>query len=67
MARKSHLVKNIFIIVGKYVNHKGRNRNFTSEDELEQERKNEEAKKKYVIQTKEFVKVMIFIGNFVIL
>ncbi|CAO1434358.1 unnamed protein product [Diamesa serratosioi] len=32
---------------GKFVNHKGRNRKFTSPEELEQERKNEEAKKKF--------------------
>lgn len=30
---------------GKYVNHKGRNRNFTSPEQLEAERKNEEKKK----------------------
>lgn len=30
---------------GKYVNHKGRNRNFTSPEQLEEERKNEEKKK----------------------
>lgn len=30
---------------GKYVNHKGRNRNFTSVEQLEEERKNEEKKK----------------------
>jgi hypothetical protein len=30
---------------GKYVNHKGRNRHFTSPEELEQERKKEEMKK----------------------
>lgn len=32
---------------GKYVNHKGRNRHFTSPEELEAERKNEELKKKW--------------------
>lgn len=32
---------------GKYVNHKGRNRHFTSPEELEAERKNEEQKKKW--------------------
>lgn len=31
--------------LGKYVNHKGRNRHFTSPEELEQERKQEEMKK----------------------
>lgn len=30
---------------GKYVNHKGRNRNFTSPEQLEEERKKEEQKK----------------------
>uniref|UniRef100_T1D539 Putative 28 kDa heat-and acid-stable phosphoprotein n=1 Tax=Psorophora albipes TaxID=869069 RepID=T1D539_9DIPT len=30
---------------GKYVNHKGRNRHFTSPEELEEERKNDEKKK----------------------
>lgn len=33
------------LILGKYVNHKGRNRHFTSPEELEQERKQEEMKK----------------------
>lgn len=32
---------------GKYVNHKGRNRHFTSPEELEAERANEAAKKKW--------------------
>ncbi|XP_055531242.1 28 kDa heat- and acid-stable phosphoprotein-like [Wyeomyia smithii] len=32
---------------GKYVNHKGRNRHFTSPEELEAERKDEEQKKKW--------------------
>ncbi|CAO1425585.1 unnamed protein product [Diamesa hyperborea] len=35
---------------GKFVNHKGRNRKFTSPEELEQERKNEEAKKKLKVE-----------------
>ena len=34
-----------FLISGKYVNHKGRNRHFTSPEELEQERKQEEMKR----------------------
>lgn len=35
---------------GKYVNHKGRNRNFTSPEQLEEERKNEEKKKSVEIE-----------------
>ena len=34
-----------FAISGKFVNHKGRNRHFTSPEELEEERKSEESKK----------------------
>lgn len=34
-----------FIFEGKFVNHKGRNRHFTSPEELEEERKSEESKK----------------------
>lgn len=33
------------VVLGKFVNHKGRNRHFTSPEELEQERKAEESKK----------------------
>lgn len=33
------------LVLGKFVNHKGRNRHFTSPEELEQERKAEELKK----------------------
>lgn len=32
-------------ILGKYVNHKGRNRHFTSPEELEEERKKKEKKR----------------------
>lgn len=34
-----------FVFLGKFVNHKGRNRHFTSPEELEEERKSEESKK----------------------
>lgn len=35
-------------LLGKYTNHKGRNRKFTSPEELEEQRKQEELKQKYV-------------------
>ena len=35
-----------YYFLGKYVNHKGRSRHFTSPEELEEARKAEEAKKK---------------------
>lgn len=34
-------------IVGKHINHKGRNRRFTNPEELEEERRKEEQKKKW--------------------
>lgn len=36
-------------VTGKYVNHKGRSRHFTSPEELEEERKKKE-KKRYLIR-----------------
>ncbi len=36
-------------IPGKYVNHKGKSRHFTSPDELEEEMKNDAMKKKWVV------------------
>lgn len=40
----------IFInFTGKYTNHKGRNRKFTSPEELEEQRKQEEQKQKQVV------------------
>lgn len=38
-----------FNFTGKYTNHKGRNRKFTSPEELEEQRKQEEQKQKQVV------------------
>lgn len=51
MSPKLFLQKQILklhhIFIGKYTNHKGRNRKFTNPEELEEERRKEEQKKKW--------------------
>lgn len=36
-----------FFFTGKFVNHKGRNRHFTNPEELEEQRRQEEEKRKW--------------------